>query len=287
MGANCQHFKDKGMVVGSHLTPTDTMPVQLEEGQIEVVQEFPYLGSTITRDGEIKGEVMCRISKAARSFGCLQKSIFQNRHLSVETKRKVYRAVVLSVLLYGAETWTIKAESVRRLSSFHNRCIRTILGVSRYQQWKEHISSKRLAEAFGMEELMLHLLMRQRLRWLSHLDRMEPSRMPKQLLFGELEKKRPSHGTKKRWRDVAAADIKAVGVSDGWYDLAQNREAWKALCEDGHSLLVEHHQAGWRPGTTSFGHELSYPCKCGRSFRRKGDLTRHHRFCRSAVSSDL
>ena len=44
------------------------------------------------------------------------------------------------------------------------------------------------------------------------LARMEPSRMPKQLLFGELGKKRPSHGTKRRWRDVATADIKAVGV---------------------------------------------------------------------------
>ena len=47
--------------------------------------------------------------------------------------------------------------------------------------------------------------------------------MPKQLLFGELGKKRPSHGTKRRWRDVAAADIKAMGVNDGWYDLAQDR----------------------------------------------------------------
>ena len=56
------------------------------------------------------------ISKAARAFGCLQKSIFQERHLSVEAKRRVYEAAVLSVLLYGADTWSIKAESVRRLS---------------------------------------------------------------------------------------------------------------------------------------------------------------------------
>ena len=39
----------------------------------------------------------------ARSFGCLQKSIFQVRRLSVETKRRVYEATVLSVLLYGAD----------------------------------------------------------------------------------------------------------------------------------------------------------------------------------------
>ena len=39
--------------------------------------------------------------------------------------------------------------------------------------------------------------------------------MPKQLLFGELVKKGPSHGTKRRWRDVAVADVKAVDVTDG------------------------------------------------------------------------
>ena len=87
--------------------------MQLEGGPIEIVQEFTYLGSSISRDGEVKGEVKFRIGKAAWAFGCLQKPIFQNHRLSVETKRKVYRAVVLSVLLYGAETWAIKAESVR------------------------------------------------------------------------------------------------------------------------------------------------------------------------------
>ena len=123
------------------------------------------------------------------------------------------------------------------------KVLRTIMGVTKYQQWKERISSMRLAAAFGMEETILHLLMKQRL--FGHLARMEPSRMPKQLLFGELGKKRPSHGTKRRWRDVAAADIKAVGVNDGWYDLAQDRQAWRALCQDGLSSLVEQHHSGW------------------------------------------
>ena len=185
------------------------------------------------------------ISKVARAFGCLQKSIFQNRHLSVETKRKVYKAAVLSVLLYGAETWTIKAGSVRRLSGFHNRCIRTIMGISRYQQqWKEHTSSRRLAAGFGMEETIADLLMHHRLRWLGHLARMEDHRMPKQLLFGEVTKKRPAHGAKRRWRDVVAADVKSVGVSETWYDQAQDRRAWRVVCRDGIKTLVDQHRYG-------------------------------------------
>ena len=65
---------------------------------------------------------------------------------------------------------------------------------------------------------MAEILMKHRLHWLGHLARMESHRMPKQLLFGELEKKRRSHGTKQRWRDVAAADIKSVNAGAEWYD---------------------------------------------------------------------
>ena len=103
--------------------------MELDSGSTKIVQGFTYLGSNIISNGEVQNEVKIRISKAARAFGCLQKSIFQDRRLSVETKRRVYEATVLSVLLYGAEMWSIKAESVMRLSGFHNRCIRTIMGV--------------------------------------------------------------------------------------------------------------------------------------------------------------
>ena len=76
------------MVIGNHLAPTDTLPVQLIDGQIEIVRNFTYLGSNITDSGEVSDEVKCRISKAARAFGCLQNAIFQNRRISVETKKK-------------------------------------------------------------------------------------------------------------------------------------------------------------------------------------------------------
>ena len=82
---------------------------------------------------------------------------------------------------------------------------------------------KENAAACGMGETMEHLLMKQRLRWLGHLARMESSHMPKQLLFGEVEKKTPSHGTKRRWRDLVAVDMKKTEMTDGRYDQAQDR----------------------------------------------------------------
>ena len=166
------------------------------------------------RDWEVTVEIDCRIAKASRAFSCLRKSIFQDRNLSIAPKKQVNRAVVLSVLLYVAETWVLKAQHVKCLNSFHNCCIRTILSVTRYQQWRERRRSAHLASTFGMQQLISDFVMEQSLRWLGHLGRMGNDRLPKKLLFGELRGKRPCHRTKRRWRDIARSDMEAIGAGD-------------------------------------------------------------------------
>ena len=194
--------------------------------EIEIVDHFPFLGSLISCSN--------RISRVSAAFGSLNQAIFQKRSLSLGTctKRGVYCSVVLPTLLYGTETWMTKTPDVRRLTAFHNRCIRIILGVNRFNQWTEHISSTELVITFGMVETIEDMLIAHRLRWLGHLARMGPERLPKQLLFGKFEKTRPQHGTRKRCRDCIVADLKATKITE-WYQLAQDRETWKNKCTEG------------------------------------------------------
>ena len=63
----------------------------------------------LSSDGETTHEVNCWITKVSKAFGSLRISIFSNHNLSVHTKRTFYNVVVISILLYGAETWTLKA----------------------------------------------------------------------------------------------------------------------------------------------------------------------------------
>ena len=112
----------------------DVAPLSMEGHEIEMVTEFTYLGSCLCNDGEVTREVLCRNAKPSKAFGSLCDAIFMNRTFSVSTKRNVYKDVVLSVLVYGAETWAINAPDVRQFTTFYNCCVRTILGVSRYQQ---------------------------------------------------------------------------------------------------------------------------------------------------------
>ena len=91
---------------------------EVEGGVVEMVKDFTYLGSTWSADGETAREVDCRIARASKAFGSLRLSIFTNSALSVGTKRTTYNVVIIFILLYGAETWTLKAPDVRRLTVF-------------------------------------------------------------------------------------------------------------------------------------------------------------------------
>ena len=56
--------------------------------------------------------------------------------------------------------------------------------------------------------------------------------VPKKVLFGELNITRLCHGMKRMGRDVARSDIVAIGASDRWYELYQDRKEWFELCKE-------------------------------------------------------
>ena len=96
--------KTKFMVVGHGVTEEDKLPLPLEDdGAVEWVSEFPYLGSVVAQDGRSHIEVDKRIANASKAFGALRRAVFKDEHLTVATKRCIYNACVLSVLLYGSE----------------------------------------------------------------------------------------------------------------------------------------------------------------------------------------
>ena len=127
-GLTLSIMKTKLLVAGDR-DADDMRPLRLDSGEVECVTAFKYLGSIVEAKEGIAQEVGERIAKASKAFGALWEPILRNSNLSLRTKRKVYKAVVLGVLLYGSETWTTKRDTVKRLEVFHNRCLNRILGM--------------------------------------------------------------------------------------------------------------------------------------------------------------
>ena len=100
---------------------------------------------------------------------------------------------------------------------------------------------------------------------------MNAYRLPKQLLFGELEKPRPRHGVKRRWRDLVLADIKAMDIED-WYTAAQDRREWTAMYQRIVLDAVNATGDGFCTSNTLRPTD-TFQYACGRIFRRRGDLT--------------
>ena len=120
---------------------------------------------------------------------------------------------------------------MRRLNSCLNPCVKTILGItrSRFQQWQSCITSQQLSGQLGLYWSIVDFILKQWSRWLGYLGRMDSKRLPKQLLFGEVMKKRPFYDTKKRWRDELMRGLKAIGMED-WYAICLDKERWSSLC---------------------------------------------------------
>ena len=89
---------------------------------IPVISEFRYLGSYVTSDGTDTKDVRARINSAARAFGVLSKCIFQSTHVNRDAKRAVYERLILSICIYGCESWCLK-------KLFIQSCVNSTLAV--------------------------------------------------------------------------------------------------------------------------------------------------------------
>ena len=105
--------------------PPEPIDITIDEVPLVKTTDFTYLGRTVSSSSKIDKELRTRTGKASAAFGKLQQRLWNNKHVSIRVKCKVYRAVVLSTLLYGAETWTIYRAQVKKLHAVMMRQLRT------------------------------------------------------------------------------------------------------------------------------------------------------------------
>ena len=123
-------------------------PLVIRGEQLERVKEFVYLGSTLTEKGGSVTEIERRINLGYYKFNDLKKSIWNQSAISLKTKVQIYRATVLSTVLYGAESWTCTDKEYSRLNAFNTKLLRVLT-----RKQRDEISNDRLYKLTKMEPL--------------------------------------------------------------------------------------------------------------------------------------
>ena len=190
----------------------DTMElpaITINHYQLDVVEQFTYLGSTITGNLSLDTEIDKRIRKAATTLARLTSRVWTNHKLTVMTGIVVNNARVTSTLINGSKTWTTHARQETRLNSFHLRRFHCILPTS----WQDTVANAEVMSRANHPSMFI-LLRQSRLRWLGHVYRMEDGGIPKDILYGELASGRRTKGRPQlRFKDVCKRDKKALDIN--------------------------------------------------------------------------
>ena len=144
------------------------------------MENFKYLGAIISNEGS-KPEIPSRIAQIAAAPSRL-KITWRDKNISLASKVKLMRALILSTFLYACESWSLTAEIEGRIQALEVRCYRRLLNISN----KEHVTNEevrnRIQNATGVHDDFLTMVKKRKLRWYGHVARV--SGMAKTILQG-------------------------------------------------------------------------------------------------------
>jgi hypothetical protein len=185
---------------------TNTNPIIVSGNPLEVVEEFVYLSSKMTADGDCQQEVATRVSKANQAFAMV-KPIWRSTGLSIHTKLKIFKSNILAILLYGSECWKTSVTIEMKLQEFQNKCLRRIFKIF----WPNTISNEDLHHKTGMSNITETIQLR-KWRWLEHVCGMSPYTLPR-----TPQRKRNRGRPKETWRRTVERELKKqrMGLRDG------------------------------------------------------------------------
>jgi hypothetical protein len=135
-------------------------------------------------------------------------------------KIKIYKTVILPVLLYGCGASSLTLREEHRLRVFENRVLRKIFGPKREEDgsWRK-LHNDELRSLYSSPNIV-RVIKSRRLRWAGHVARMGEGRDVYRVLVGRPEDKIPLERPRRRWEDNIKMDLREIGFNGrtgfGW-----------------------------------------------------------------------
>ncbi|KAK0155020.1 Craniofacial development protein 2 [Merluccius polli] len=190
------------------------------------VEEFKYLGVLFTSEGRMEREIDRRIGAASAVMRTLHGSVVVKRELSRKAKLSIYQSIYVPALTYGHELWVMTERTRSRVQAAEMSFLRRVAGLS----LRDRVRSSVIREELGVDPLLLRVE-RSQMRWLGHLVRMPPGRLPGEVFRARPTGRRPRGRPRTRWRDyVSRLAWERLGIpQEELAEVAGEREVWASL----------------------------------------------------------
>ena len=202
-------------------------PVTVQGEHVHFVDSFVYLGSAIGSGGRSFLEINRRLGIASSVMNSLNRSVWRCRYLCRRTKIRLFRALVLPVLLYGSETWSIGARERGRLNSFSTRALRRIMGY----RWDDFVTNERVLREAGMSQVTCMIRQRQ-LRLFGHVARFPESDPVSRVISQRISPawRRPRGRPPVTWLqriDGHCREMGLAGREHAWHSSRRDPQGWR------------------------------------------------------------
>jgi hypothetical protein len=152
-----------------------------------------------------------RLNSGNACFHSVQ-SLLSSRLLSRSVKVKIYKTIILPVVLCGCETWSVTLREEHRLRVFENRVLRGIFGPKTHEatgEWRK-LHNGELHNLYSSPDIIRQIKSR-RMGLAGHVARMGEGRSVYGILVGKPEGKRLLERLRRRWEHGIKTDLREIG----------------------------------------------------------------------------
>jgi hypothetical protein len=156
---------------------------------------------TITDQNLIQQEIKRRWNSGNACYHLVQ-NLLSSHLLCKNVKVRIYKTIILPVVLYGCETWSLMVKQEHKLRVFENMVLRRIFGPKRdgVTRWWRKLHNEELHNLYSSPNI-IRIIKSRRIRWAGHVAQMGEKRNMSRLLEGKPEGRRPLQRPRCRWID--------------------------------------------------------------------------------------